>query len=77
MAKEDRTQLTGREKRKVQRVEDELRKGGVPPHQAEQQALDQVASGDPDGKRKKNHTYKGHAKSNSNSTPKVRRSNAR
>jgi hypothetical protein len=72
VAKDDMTKFTNREKRKATDLEQALKKEGVPPREAEQQAWKQVGE-NPDGKRKNAHTYTGRAKTKSSSTPKSRK----
>jgi hypothetical protein len=77
MAKQtDMTKLTKRQKRHAGDVEQELKKGGMPPREAERKAWGPAADYPGRGKRNASHTYKGRAKTASSATSKNRRTHA-
>jgi hypothetical protein len=74
--KSDMTKLTNRQKRHAGDVEQELKKGGMPPREAEQKAWGPAADYPGRGKRNASHTYRGRTKIASSATPKNRKTHS-
>jgi len=74
MAKQnlDMAKFTRRQRFKAATLQEDLRKQGVPPRQAEQQAWKEASEAG-GGKRRKNHSYGGHSKINSSASSKSRK----